>query len=159
MADCQIAYVFVVGGLERGPTQMLTPNEENPMTIPLPNHAVESDLVALHIQENMNDGKTPTYYKHASMIAEHLQNTTGTTFDFVTKMDLDTMLFPPTFLDFAQMHFPLGQDHVYAGKRIASMKGFSWVSGALQILSPDLAKAITIPEAARIFISLPKHPI
>jgi hypothetical protein len=154
MEDCQIAYVFVVGGLERGPTQMLTPNEENPISIPLPNHTEESDLVALNIQENMNDGKTPTYYKYASMMAEHLQNTTGSAFDFVTKMDLDTMLFPPNFLDFAKKNFPLGQDHVYAGKRVASMKISSWVSGALQILSPDLAKAITVPEAAG---TLSKH--
>lgn len=152
ITDCQIAYVFVVGGRESGPTQLLTPSDENPMSIPLSQKLTEEpDVVALNIQENMNEGKTPTFYKYASTITDYLQNATGSSFDYIVKMDTDTMLFPPKFLEFASEHFPLGRsDHVYAGKPIAHMKvsPHKWVSGALQILSPSLAAAITAPDVA-----------
>jgi hypothetical protein len=146
--DCQIAYVFVAGGLEKGPTQLLMPNETHPITIPAPTaQKQESDLVFLNIKENMNDGKTPTYYKYASMVAESFENTPAP-FHFVIKMDLDTMLFVPNFLAYAQEHFPLDIKQVNIGKKIqGGISKYLWGSGAFQIVSVDLAKAITCPES------------
>eukprot|EP00980_Cylindrotheca_fusiformis_P012116 scaffold2927_cov143-Cylindrotheca_fusiformis.AAC.6 len=146
---CQIAYVFVAGGLDKGPTQMLLPNHTHPIAIPTPPaiQEQEPDLVYLNIQENMNDGKTPTFYKYASMMAEHFENTTSP-FHYVIKMDLDLTLFVPTFLAFAKEHFPLDIKQVNIGKKIRGGKSkYLWGSGCLQIVSVDLAKAITCPES------------
>ena len=149
--DCKMAYVFVVGGLEEGPKLNLATTE--PVTIGNPTK--ESDVVYLNIQENMNEGKTPTFYRYGSEMVQHFKKqhsttttaaaaATTTTFDFVIKMDLDTMLFTPNFFAFADENLPLGEQ-VYGGRKIRSMKkkDHRWASGAFQILSSDLARAIT----------------
>lgn len=155
MEDCQIAYAFIVGGLESGETRYLRPRTEDPITMPpsMKNITEEPDVVALRIFENMNEGKTPTFYKYASMVTEEVRNMTGgETFDYIVKMDLDTMLFPPMFLEFGNKNLLPGVHgrHIYSGKEVKSLNtGIAWASGALQILSTSLASDISSPDDAR----------
>eukprot|EP00980_Cylindrotheca_fusiformis_P022771 scaffold9735_cov106-Cylindrotheca_fusiformis.AAC.1 len=121
--ECRITYVFIIGGSE-GPKRLLTSSEEQPIYTRniLEN---EPDVVQLNIEENMNDGKTPTYYKYASIMAEQVSA------DYVAKVDLDTLLFVPNFVKYCQEQFPQtplkDELQIYAGKPISSNRdGFEW---------------------------------
>jgi hypothetical protein len=59
--DCQIAYAFFLGGNPDGPTELLKPNSSFPITIVNP-PADEDDVVYLNIKENMEDGKSQTWF-------------------------------------------------------------------------------------------------
>lgn len=146
--SCQIAYIFLAGGLTEGSTQHLVPNATHPITVETPDEYSEEDDVAfLNIKENMNDGKTPTFYKYASLALDQLQER-QVSFDYVMKIDLDTTLFPPTLIEYAASHFPLHVKQVYMGRKVRGGKsGYSWAAGPFQILSPELAKAISGPES------------
>ncbi|CAJ1958962.1 unnamed protein product [Cylindrotheca closterium] len=146
--SCQIAYIFLAGGLTEGSTQLLTPNATHPITIETPDeYGGEDDVAFLNIKENMNDGKTPTFYRYASLALDRLKER-QISFDFVMKIDLDTMLFPVNLLEYAANHFPLHLKQVYMGRKVRGGKsGYSWAAGPFQILSVDLAKAISGPES------------
>ena len=97
--NCQIAYVFVVGGNPNGPTELMKPNATFPISIDGyvdEKEDCENDLVSLNIKENMEDGKSQTWFNYASLVNQHLDGS----FDYILKADSDTLVFVPSFLKY-----------------------------------------------------------
>jgi hypothetical protein len=160
---CQIIYTFVVGGgggnggtnvsfleypadiMDRPDFQLLVSND--------PLLQDESDVLMLNIQENMNHGKTPSWFYYASTIVEK-------GIDYVAKLDLDTLVSIPQLLSFIQEELrprPTATDiqappRVYGGilmdfeacggkywpTRCFPAKGKIYMSGQFYFLSYDL---------------------
>ena len=102
---CQVAYAFFIGGNPSGPSELLFPNTSYPIrTTAIPKTSTirndEHDVVYLNIRENQEDGKMPTWFKYASMVVEEQKYP----FDYIAKVDSDTLVFIPAFLEFAQVH-------------------------------------------------------
>ena len=94
----------------------------------------------------MNEGKTPTFFHFATIIVEQLKNIgDGITLDYIAKMDSDTMLFVPHFITFAKENLGLPSRLTYAGYLINGYK----MQGNFYILSPDIAKVISLPDYPR----------
>ncbi len=149
--ECQVVYFFFLGGNPNGPTELVAPNSSFPMTIE--GNLDEDDLIYFNIRENLEDGKSQTFFKYASMLSKEIQ------FDYVGKIDSDTLLFLPAFLDFAAIHLPPRQLLVYGGNphdRNAcdtnshdshtcplELVGQLYMGGSFYWMSPDLAEFIT----------------
>ena len=93
-ADCQIAYAFVLGQSAHPPahnqTELLNASTTSEMVRP---HTQE-DVVLLDIVENGDNGKSPTWFRYATLLRREL----NLPFDYVAKTDSDTLLIPPRFL-------------------------------------------------------------
>jgi hypothetical protein len=174
--DCQLAYVFFVGGNPQGPTELVQPNETSPMVMtdnPSNHHhqEEEDDVIYLNIRENLEDGKSQTWFKYASMVVQEQ----GFAFDYIAKVDSDTLLFTPAFLRFAQANLPVAPNNVrvYGGCpnfKNACVKnesfdtdahpcplplvGGSYMRGSLYWMSPDLAEFITSSQLNRTHLQI-----
>jgi hypothetical protein len=96
---CQLIYTFVIGGNEDtldGPTELL--DDRIPILL-----EKGDDYVVLNIQENMNSGKRQTWFYFASTI---MNNEPKLNFDYVGKMDTDSMPYLDKYFDFADNHLP-----------------------------------------------------
>jgi hypothetical protein len=96
---CQLIYTFVIGGNEDtldGPTELL--DDHIPILL-----EKGDDYVVLNIQENMNSGKSQTWFYFASTI---MDNKPKLNFDYVGKMDTDSMPYLDKYFDFADNHLP-----------------------------------------------------
>ena len=152
-ASCQLAYTFVLGGNPRGQTFMSAGQG------PLSMHATgnnELDLTILNIRENMNDGKTLTWFNYAASLLDFLS------IDYVAKMDCDTYLNTDLFLDFIHRDLkyePSGQRprRIYGGilneaiscgllsgnKVCELLKSRVYMSGQFYFVSADLARYVS----------------
>jgi hypothetical protein len=161
--SCQIAYTFVVGGNPNGTTDLVDTDHHGKLTtIPPNSSAMEEDVTYLNIRENMNEGKTQSWFKYATSLE--------VPFDYVAKVDSDTLLLPPRFLSFFQSlpQNPL-KNHVYAGDPFDSKKcgNFWWcnlqgpiyMGGGLYILSASLVKHIVSPELNRTDLLVPREDV
>jgi uncharacterized protein (DUF488 family) len=86
----------VVGGNPSGTTELMEFNDTYPITLngqSLENSTDRYDTVYLNIRENMNDGKSQTWFRYATMVLENHY------FDYIGKMDTNTLLFPDKFLN------------------------------------------------------------
>ena len=95
-SHCQLIYTFVMGGnkdVQGGPNELV----DNRLPILLEKG---EDYVVLNIQENMNKGKSQTWFYFASTI----MNETELNFDYVGKMDTDSMPYLDKYFDFAENH-------------------------------------------------------
>jgi Galactosyltransferase len=86
MAHCQIIYTFVIGG---GAHEKALLNPQHQLIAE--NNQSEADLTVLNIQENMNDGKTPSWFLFVSTVM-------GSRIDYVSKLDSDTFVSIPQLL-------------------------------------------------------------
>jgi hypothetical protein len=80
--------------------------------------ATYQDMVYLKIRENMNDGKVPTWYQYGAAMVLEDQNQqqqqqqlppsppARRMFDFIGKLDSDTLVFPPYFFDWVNQARP-----------------------------------------------------
>jgi hypothetical protein len=148
--ECQLAYVFVAGGNPDGELERVNYSDSEPMT--LPSNMSESDVVLLNIRENMKQGKSQTYLKYATtIIDEHVY------FDYVAKTDSDTIIFPEQFLNHEISRLPSFPENirVYVGCNLVSrneygdIKGSIYFSGALYLMSVDLARYVTSEQCDR----------
>ena len=137
LRECQLAYTFVVGGNPEGSTERLTFTDSEPMT--LAPDALEPDVVLLNIKENMNDGKSQTYFKYGTTVVDnHLY------FDYIIKCDTDTLIFPEYFLNHKMNRLPLFPNNVrvYGGFDLFSREDAMYFAGSLYFLSVDMARYI-----------------
>ena len=100
---CRLAYAFVLGANPKGTTLLLDYNESHPLTVPPSTMATdgntrEFDAIYLNIRENGDMGKTPTWFRYATSLVEEKGWTDQ--WDFIIKMDSDSMMFVHEFLDF-----------------------------------------------------------
>jgi hypothetical protein len=94
---CQLIYTFVMGvNTLDGPTELL--DDRIPILL---DKGDDSDVV-LNIKENMNLGKSQTWFYFASTITSDPK----LDFDYVGKMDTDTMPYLDKYFEFADNHLP-----------------------------------------------------
>ena len=162
---CQIAYTFFIGANPRGPFELLFPDESFPITTNPPNRSrirYEDDIVYLNIRENQEDGKMPTWFKYASMVVEEQK----LPFDYIAKVDSDTLVFMPAFLEFVDVHMSDTTKLVHAGLPFFDyfcnpetrfhdhscplpLTGNLFMSGEVSIMSSALARMMTSRECNR----------
>jgi hypothetical protein len=156
-----MAYTFFFGGNPDGPTELVNPNASFPMLVRDPPTTDENDVIYLNIKENMEDGKSQTWLKYASMVIEEFP------FDYVAKADSDTILFTPAFLEFAEKTFPHRPNNIriYGGDTHGKnscnptvidthpcplpLVGDVYAGGALYWMSADLASFVTSDQVDR----------
>jgi hypothetical protein len=155
--DCLFIYTFVVGGNPKGPTELLEFNSSYPMIaeesmVPSNSNSTEEDDVAfLNIRENMNLGKSQTFFAYASTI---VANHEDFIVDFIAKTDTDTMVLPPRFFQrLNKVYLSYGTERVYLGIEQRNAKqwrvGDKYMNGELYILSVDLADFLSSKECQR----------
>ena len=86
---CKLVYAFVVGILEEGPTlhQNAEPLVVEPTDLKLYGDIVlEEDVAYLNIKDNMDYGKSLTWFKYGASIAKELK------IDYIGKIDSDACL-------------------------------------------------------------------
>jgi len=79
----------VIGARTEGGSTRYNSNSAEGITLDVPGTAeknFEGDLVYLNIKENMNEGKTPTWFQYAADISERHG------IDYISKLDSDTYL-------------------------------------------------------------------
>ena len=163
--QCQIIYTFIVGAnTSRNAPLYHTHASNMPILVSktyIPN--VEPDVVYLNIKENMNRGKTPTWFKYATMFNDSLDNYV---FDYIAKIDSDVLLSIPNLLDMINNNLPREPKNVYGGilcderacgdpKRCFKvLQGKVYMTGQFYFLSHDLARYISNDKLDRAGISL-----
>jgi hypothetical protein len=164
LGKCRLAYVFFMGANPSGPTELVYPNASYPLLVdPLRIASAEDDVVYLNIKENLEDGKMQTWFKYASLVAEEDQFQ----FDYIAKVDVDTLLFTPAFLEFADrtLRSSPHNERSFGGMPLyrnncnpelhedhpcpLPLVGNVYFSGELYFMSPDLAKYISSSECNR----------
>jgi hypothetical protein len=166
MTECQLAYVFVMGGNPEGPKELVEHNETWPLLVVHPPNT-EEDAVYLNIQENQLEGKMQTWFTYASTLAGSYG------FHYIVKADSDTMLYPKEFFRMSDHSLPTNPERVYAGvpvyrrkcgdrddEHCNAMMGKYYIGGQVEILSSDLATYIsTISPEKRATFSVPHEDI
>ena len=140
--DCISPYAFVVsaGGEDR-PTEHGNDDEEpivlDPSTIP----DAEDDCIYLNIKENMEDGKSVTYFKFGQSIAEQFG------IDYIGKTDSDSLIDMPLFLSFLMNDLapaPYNR-RTYGGQTWTNTEQLSiYATGQFYFMSADLAEYISV---------------
>eukprot|EP00934_Nitzschia_sp_Nitz4_P006903 Nitzschia sp. Nitz4//scaffold2_size372955//295635//297075//NITZ4_000458-RA/size372955-processed-gene-0.446-mRNA-1//1//CDS//3329546883//6893//frame0 len=101
---CQLVYTFVVGaGGSDAPTLLV--NTSRPILRPTPyegkfDNLTEGDISLLNIRENMNDGKSPSFFYFASQILKEFD------LDYAMKFDGDSIMHLHDWFLFAHNHLP-----------------------------------------------------
>lgn len=153
---CLIAYTFVLGGNEKETTYwssqssnrqatvdtLQEPPKDPSLIILAKNLETELDITYLNIRENMNEGKTISWFDYAS---------SETTFDYIGKSDTDSFINLDNLISIVDKRLPPGNEHVnlYGGKQqiLESRLGdASSMQGGFYFLSKDLAKCISREE-------------
>ncbi|GKY92954.1 hypothetical protein MPSEU_000264300 [Mayamaea pseudoterrestris] len=105
-SDCHLLYTFVVGGNPNVSTELV--DDSRPMVLSHTNNPhryegkdmLEPDVTLLNIKENMNDGKSQTYFAWAGKLAKKYN------IDYVVKQDTDTILYLDKFFAFVDNMLP-----------------------------------------------------
>ncbi|KAL3944912.1 MAG: hypothetical protein SGBAC_001003 [Bacillariaceae sp.] len=151
--SCQLAYTFVLGGNNGGPTELLDHNSSYPMNIPCRlqygSEQDTSDTVCLNIQENMEEGKSQTWFKYATTVLQDHGY-----FDYIGKMDSDTLLYPGIFFKQVLQKIPKYPNNarVYGGDyrfKPPNMVGPVYMGGHFYFVSSDLAEYLVSSECPR----------
>ena len=151
--NCQLVYTFVVGAAKqsdpKATPEYLDIDHDRPMTVnasKIPKY--RSDTTYLNILENMNEGKSPTWFKYASsQISEDLE------IDLIAKVDSDAVIYPIELVTQIQqfqremkISYPL--QGVYGGSRQRG-KDKSYMQGGFYFMSRDVAQFITSDKCER----------
>lgn len=163
-AECQVIYTFVVGA-NMNPKGPLTHTDKSQMPIlvnPKYLPEVESDVTYLNIRENMNKGKTPTWFKYASKISSTFGENS---IDYIAKLDSDTLISIPNLLDMLNYDLPTVPRNVYGGivcdekacgdpeRCHKILQGKIYMTGQFYFISHDLASYISDDKLDRASIS------
>lgn len=143
--QCQVLYTFVLGAVGKhdnsAPVEYLISIPGRPMTVDysdVPNG--EADTTYLNIRENMDFGKTNTWFHYASThLPEELQ------IDMIGKVDTDTMVHPNKLVEEIEDRLKDKKNDtlVYGGSVIDNDKGHHYMQGGFYFLSRTVAQRIT----------------
>ena len=148
VSTCQIVYAFVVGGNASAPTAY--PADAKDLVVKNRTLAsLEPDMILLNIKENMNHGKTPSWFHYASTLLDRK-------IDYVAKLDLDTLVSIPQLLTFINDELPIPNQrapprvfggllmdfHACGGYQVVCkpVKGKVYMSGQFYFVSYDLVQ-------------------
>jgi hypothetical protein len=164
LEDCQMAYTFVVGGNPNGTTELVDLKNASYPILALNNNQSNNnnsddryDTVYLNIRENMEEGKSQTWLKYATAVVlkDHY-------FDYIGKMDTDTLLYPDIFFKTTFNHLAVFPNNVrtYGGGPFVKTSpqedhiALTYMGGRLYWMSPDLARYVTSPKCNRSALAL-----
>ena len=170
-AECHLIYTFVLGGNPDAPSTELLDDKSRPWVLPSTaadnprqyngTDILAADVTLLNIKENMNDGKSQTWFSYAAtLVDDH-------SIDYIAKQDTDTILYLDRFFDFVDTMLPpppynrnilagsvvdklwWGADRVHrqapteewAVKRYGSLLHL-YAAGQWYLMSPSLAKTV-----------------
>jgi Galactosyltransferase len=139
--QCQFIYTFVVGGLksdhnirtellhESPSTPFVMPRKESKEHIRSKDLKFNNDVTFLNIQENMNEGKSQTWFAYATKIMKQYD------LDYVGKMDSDSLPYFDKFFDWARISLPPPPFNtgILAGAPVDKM----WWTGTKKQLADD----------------------
>ena len=142
---CQIIYTFVVGGNPHAGTEWLATNGVSRTMDARQMLKHEHDILYLNIKENMNDGKTESWFEYASSQL--------ITIDYVAKVDSDTLVSIPQLLSYIN-NYPSpravygGYLNEYqacggAGELCDKVRGKVYMSGQFYWMSQSLASYVS----------------
>ena len=158
-------YAFVLGG--NPASQPYADNSEQlevlPETLSMQGVDIEDDVIYLNIKENMNHGKTPTWFKYASSLCGLKA------IDYVGKIDSDTFLSIDSFITHIRRDLPprpsRGSDSRkrYGGllREYNSCGGEThcklleervYMSGQFYYVSSDIAEFISQPKISKPYV-------
>lgn len=168
---CQIAYTFVMGQSQNPPsgnrTELLSTTTTAEMTRP----PMEPDIVSLDILENGKYGKSPTWFRYATLLAkEH-----NLPVDYIIKTDSDTLIIPARFIRWVveqEAKVDYDRSHVYGGMPL-DKKACGWPlhedcqylvapyfhGGGLYFTSLDVAEYIVSDQCPRKTLFLPHEDV
>lgn len=142
-SPCRVAYTFIfgAGGTSRPPDHI----DDEPLTLESDVNGKASDLndcTYLNIRENMEHGKSTTFLKWASIISDQYN------FDYVAKVDDDTVIWTPRFLEFIEEELPPAphNQRIYGGQFVDALQGdlsFLYAQGQFYYMSKDLVNYVT----------------
>jgi hypothetical protein len=151
--ECQLLYTFVVGAANKNDPnaskEYLDLEDDRSMAVDesaIPNRRPDSTY--LNIIENMNEGKSQTWFKYASsQIPDELQ------IDLIAKVDTDCLIYPTKLLSEIErirrdMSIPYPLHHIYGGSRQRG-KDVSYMQGGFYFTSQDVARYITSDQCDR----------
>jgi hypothetical protein len=136
-AVCQVPYTFIIaaGGSDRP----FDHDDSEPLTVPTYVDGTvdpEDDCTFLNIRENMEDGKSATYFKFGASIG--IQHS----IDYIVKLDDDTLLSPELLLQFIEDDLPPAplNRRIYGGRGwMTRSKSILYGAGQFYFMSTDLA--------------------
>jgi Galactosyltransferase len=149
--DCSIIYTFVMGAMDSSnttaPTDLTEREDQEHISyvVDRPSSSLDTsehrDILYLNVRENMNEGKTMTWFRYASSIlpVEELG------IDLIAKIDQDTVIFPRLLLQDLNQQIPVRPARrLYGGHRLeGKSSGTRYMQGGAYFLSTDIAKQIT----------------
>lgn len=143
---CQIIYTFVIGG--NSSAKMAYPANTTQLVVHNQFSEAEPDLTLLNIRENMNAGKTPSWFHYASTLSG---------IDYVGKSDSDALMSIPRLLEFVNQDLPPSRPdpRVYGGllrdffgcgqhEWCETIKDKAYMSGQFYFVSHDIANHISM---------------
>jgi len=172
---CQLVYVFVIGGNASAPEDMVNtfnrnnfdqqplrvesfPLLEEPASLDGRREMENDDIVFLNLKENMNDGKSQSWFLYATQLASER----NMIFDYIAKMDSDTLFVPDVFMDTCFRHLPIFPNNaqIFGGNRMIVKKNSDaidllaphYYQGSFYILSWDMARFITSVDCNRTML-------
>ena len=106
--ECQFIYTFVVGGLKKDNARTELVDDSADILMPAENVRFQrtqelresNDVTYLNIRENMNDGKSQTWFKFATTMMEKWD------LDYAGKMDTDSLPYLDKFFNWAYVYLP-----------------------------------------------------
>lgn len=138
VVKCQIPYVFVVGSAPTRPTEH---NDDAPLLTQPPEWFTEDeDVIHLNIKENMEDGKSVSYFKYASSLSDEFG------IDYMAKTDSDTLISSELFQKFIEAELPPKpfNRRIYGGQSMANYDRNSiYAAGEFYFMSSDLANYVS----------------
>jgi hypothetical protein len=107
--ECDLAYVFVMGSCSNETTCAKNLVGKDGATTIERDPLEGDDGIFLNIEENMNEGKSESWFKHASTLADKMG------FDYIAKTDTDTVVHPLGFFRFVNSKLQPSPGLVYGG--------------------------------------------
>ncbi|KAG7343269.1 hypothetical protein IV203_021214 [Nitzschia inconspicua] len=178
--ECQIIYAFFVGDNATAPPYILDDSLRDFRSMLVSNNynsTEELGLVRLNIRENQFDGKMTTWFQFAALVGEEFPE-----IDYAVKLDSDTLVFTPNFLENLEFrHWKLlnernnlKTERIYGGVKYPKsycgkdekhhacplpLVGDTYMSGELNFMSMDLARYIASPACPRENITIPHEDV
>jgi hypothetical protein len=172
--DCQLAYTFVTGGAtQHNRTELLSTTTATTTNTTLSSEQMklphsESDVVALDIRENGEFGKSPTWFRYATLL---IQEQNYFPVDYIIKTDSDTLLIPHRFfrwMDEQEQLVQYQRTRVYGGvpmdkqtcgwphhDHCNNLTAPIYMGGALYLISLDVAQYVVSKQCPRSQLFLP----
>lgn len=159
--ECQMVYTFVVGAYD--PLKNDTVPTDLTEAFPFGTQEAakyiadrssrqedgeDRDVIYLNIAENMNSGKTVTWFRYASSILM----TRDLGIDLIAKVDLDAVLFPRPFLqDINAQILDRPAQNIYGGYHLIQRQAHEipYMQGGFYFLSTGIAQWITSNDCPR----------